>query len=395
MKIIAFYLPQFHEIPENNKWWGEGFTEWTNTRKANPLFNGHYQPREPLGDNYYNLLDNNVKKWQVDLAKEYGVYGFCFYHYWFKDGKKLLEKPIEQYLENKKLDLPFCLCWANESWNRTWDGSEKIILMPQANGKVEEWEEHFNYLLPFFKDERYIKIEDKPIFIIYRPEIIPSINNMLDYWQKLAKKNGLKGICFAYQSHSFHMLKNKDDSRFELAIEYEPFYSWFQYNIRKKTSKSIKEKTVFLISRRIPNLIKNIKNKINIIMDLKLGQKIKFRFKANYINKYSTVVNQSVTNIPLSNKSIPGVFTDWDNTARKANNSTLFIGSTPERFKEYLSAQIKRSKEVYNKDMVFVNAWNEWAEGAHLEPDKKHGYEYLEAVKEALADNGYFVDSKD
>ena len=171
MKIIAFYLPQFHNIPENDEWWGNGFTEWTNVKKAKPIFEGHQQPKVPLNNNYYNLLDDNVKVWQADLAKKYGVYGFCYYHYWF-NGKMLLEKPMEQMLENKEVDIPFCISWANEPWTKAWVGDEKKMLIAQEYGQEEEWKEHFMYLLPFFKDERYIKKDGKPFFIFYRPDIV-------------------------------------------------------------------------------------------------------------------------------------------------------------------------------------------------------------------------------
>ncbi|RRQ78488.1 glycoside hydrolase family 99-like domain-containing protein, partial [Enterococcus faecium] len=200
MRVIAFYLPQFHEIPENNEWWGEGFTEWTNVKTARPLYSGHYQPREPINDNYYDLLNDDVKEWQVSIAKKNGIYGFCFYHYWF-DGKMLLEKPVEQFLKNKNLDINFCLSWANEPWTKAWVSKNDSILIEQNYGNEENWEKHFDYLLPFFKDSRYICNDGKPLFVIYRPEQIGCLNEMLDYWQILAKKNGLAGIDFAYQQN--------------------------------------------------------------------------------------------------------------------------------------------------------------------------------------------------
>ena len=177
MKIIAFYLPQFHNIPENDEWWGDGFTEWTNVKKAKPLYEGHMQPRVPLGGNYYNLLDDNVKIWQADLAKKYGVYGFCYYHYWF-NGKMLLEKPMEQMLANKEVDIPFCICWANEPWTKAWVGDERKLLIAQEYGQEEEWKQHFMYLLPFFKDERYITKNGKPLFVFYRPDIVPCMKEI-------------------------------------------------------------------------------------------------------------------------------------------------------------------------------------------------------------------------
>lgn len=386
MKIIAFYLPQFHETPENNEWWGKGFTEWTNTKKAKPLFKAHYQPREPLNDNYYNLLDDGVKEWQVNLAKEYGIHGFCFYHYWFKNGKKLLEKPIEQYLENKDLDLPFCLSWANEPWTRRWDGSEHKVLMPQEYGDEKEWKEHFYYLLPFLKDERYIKLEGKPVFIIYKPNIIPCMNDMIDCWQRLAQSNGLEGISFIYQHPEFHFIENKDDSKFEMGIEFEPLYSFARSRMGKNTKDKLND--LFKLYNQGTNLFLNrLKQIINGIMDRNLSNKFEFRFTVTDIRDYDSLVKTSISSSPLNKKAIPGVFTDWDNTARRGKNATLFVGGNPEKFKDYLSMQIKRAKEVYNKDMIFINAWNEWAEGAYLEPDKKHGYAYLQAVKDALKEN--------
>lgn len=226
MKVIAFYLPQFHNIPENDEWWGDGFTEWVNVKKSKPLYEGHYQPRVPLNENYYNLLDDNVKKWQVDLAKKYGIYGFCYYHYWFS-GHMLLEKPMEQMLANKEIDLPFCVCWANEPWTKAWVGDAKKVLIPQNYGREKEWREHFDYLLPFFKDERYITVDGRPLFVLYRPEIVGCLNEMLDYWNKLAKENGFEnGFCFAYQNIDFDLAKDKDDSRFDLNIEFEPLYAY-------------------------------------------------------------------------------------------------------------------------------------------------------------------------
>lgn len=234
MKVIAFYLPQFHSIPENDMMWGKGFTEWVNVKKSKPLFKGHYQPRKPLNDNYYNLLDDDIKKWQVNLAKEHGIYGFCFYHYWF-NGKKLLEKPVEQFLNNSNLDISFCLSWANEAWSKAWVSKSDEVLYEQEYGNEKNWEEHFTYLLPFFKDKRYIKENNKPLFIIYRPELIDCLNEMLDYLDKRAKECGFSGIAFAYQHVNFYLKKNKDDSRFSYNIEYEPAYSMSELRKDNKT----------------------------------------------------------------------------------------------------------------------------------------------------------------
>ena len=372
MKIIAFYLPQYHEIPENNKWWGKGFTEWVNVKKAHPLFEGHYQPRVPLNKNYYNLLDEEVQKWQVSLAKKYGIYGFCFYHYWF-DGHLLLEKPVEQWLKNRDLDLPFCICWANENWTQAWVSKESTVLIAQKYGDKEMWRRHFEYLLPYFKDTRYIKENGRPLMVIYRPEIIPCKNEMIDYWNELAIQNGLPGLIFAYQHVGLDRESNKDDSRFKYNIEYQPQYA--TYDLTKNRWKGIKK-----IRRTILKVLENY-----FCIDLRgvrPGGLIK--------GKYEDVWNAILTHRPENQKCIPGAFVDWDNTPRKGEKGSVWHGAAPEKFHKYLSIQIKRARDIYQKDMMFMFAWNEWGESGYLEPDEKFKYGYLEALKAALEENGEF-----
>lgn len=373
MKIIAFYLPQFHDIPENDEWWGKGFTEWVNVKKAQPLFEGHNQPRVPLNDNYYNLLDDETKSWQISLAKKYGVYGFCFYHYWF-NGKLLLERPIEQYLENKSLDHPFCICWANEPWTKAWLGNRKEVLIPQKYGDKNEWEEHFNYLLPFIKDERYICNEGKPLIVIYRPEVIDNLNDMLDYWQELAVKNGMSGLYFAYQSLGFDLQTHKDDSRFKYNIEFQPDYANWDLN----------KKEYFHLRK--------IKRKLSTYLERKLGINIQFlgSCKTLRIFDYDLTWKQILNRKPSDDKCVPGAFVDWDNTPRHSKEGYLYKGANPEKFQTYLSKQIKNARNIYKKDMLFMYAWNEWAEGGYLEPDERFGYGYLEAIKQALIENNEF-----
>lgn len=373
MKIIAFYLPQFHDIPENDEWWGKGFTEWVNVRKAKSLFNGHEQPRVPLNGNYYNLLDDNIKIWQTKLAKKYGIYGFCYYHYWFK-GKLLLEKPMEQMLANKDVNLPFCICWANEPWTKAWVG-EKKVLIAQEYGKEKEWIEHFNYLLPFFKDERYIKNNNKPLFVIYRPEIIGCLNEMLGCWDRLAKENGLSGIDFAYQNIDFDIDKNKDDHMFRYNIEFQPHYVFYDMNTNRH------------------KILRGIKRKLSQFLERKFGFNLKFvgdgKLVNNFIN-YDMAWEYILKRKPDSEKNIPGAFVGWDNTPRHGKNGRIYIGDTPEKFEKYLTMQIKRAKEIYHKDMIFMYAWNEWAEGGYLEPDERYGYRNLEAIQKALINNNEF-----
>lgn len=374
MRIIAFYLPQFHDIPENDEWWGKGFTEWVNVKKAKPLFEGHAQPRVPLNNNYYNLLDDKIKIWQSKIAQEHGIYGFCYYHYWF-NGKLLLEKPMEQVLNNKEITIPFCICWANEQWTKAWVGENKVLIA-QKYGQRKEWEAHFNYLLPFFKDERYIYENEKPLVVIYRPNIIPCLNEMLDCWDELAKKSGLKGITFAYQ-HIWDD-KGKDDSRFTYNIEFQPIYGSREVN---------KGKHAFL---------RKVKNKVSDTVEKMTGKNIRHigvgMLTGNRL-EYDTVWEAIINEAPESEKSVPGAFVGWDNTPRHGKNGLVYTNDTPEKFKRYLSKQIVRAKTVYHKDMIFMYAWNEWAEGGYLEPDERYGYQYLEAVKDALAENNELPES--
>lgn len=377
MRVVAFYLPQFHAIPENDAWWGEGFTEWTNMKKAKPLFEGHEQPRIPLDNNYYNLLDEKVMKWQFDLAKEYGVYGFCFYHYWF-DGHMLLQKPMENMLNSKALNFPYCICWANEAWTNAWKSTgDTDTLLPQRYGNKKEWKEHFDYLLPFFKDTNYIKEDGRPLFVLYRPEICDCTNEMFDYWDALAQEAGLPGLCYAYQQVSYYLDPKKDESRFTYRIEYQPGYARYdaQNNAGNISSSWLKLKTT---GRRFAGKIDktfgtNITGKLT-------KQGLSFE---NYDNLCEAIINRKADD----QKSIAGMFVGWDNTPRRGNKGRVCVGSSPDKFKYYLKKQFENVYQTYSNDFLFIFAWNEWAEGGYLEPDEKHHYGYLEAIKECMEED--------
>ncbi len=375
MKIIAWYLPQFHEIPENNEWWGAGFTEWTNLKKGCALTPNHNQPRIPKDNNYYNLLDDNVKAWQVNLAKKYGIYGFCMHHYWF-NGKLLLEKPVEQYLENKELDLPFCLNWANEHWTNQWVSNSQKILIEQTYGCKKQWKEHFDYLLPFFKDSRYIKIEGKPFFSIFRPELIENIGDMVEYFQELAKENGLPGISFAYQGSKWDFVDNKDDAGFDFDLEYQPILCWSK---KRQNYLSVR------IQDALPKSIMKIFSKpLNILKGWIFMNESRNHNELIYDDVWQEILDYE----PANTKCIPGAFVDWDNTPRKGDRGIYLKDTTPQKFQKYFEEQIMRAKDVYKKDMLFVFSWNEWCEGGYLEPDEKNGTKFLEAIKQALINTG-------
>lgn len=367
MKVIAFYLPQFHEIPENNEWWGKGFTEWVNVKKAKPLFEGHNQPRIPLNKNYYNLLDDDVKKWQVTLAKKYGIYGFCFYHYWF-NGKLLLEKPIEQFLNNNQLDLPFCLCWANENWTNAWAAGGNKILISQTYGDRNEWKKHFEYFLPFFRDERYIKEDGCPLLVIYRPDIINYLDEILTYWETMAKENGFNGLKIASQFSDIRDL-NGNDSHIDYFIEYQPNFA----------SRWVKGK--------IYNEIRSFKKRVTSLVDRTFHMTFfsthlyEAKLEIRDYDKYWTSI---LKHKPDSKKAIAGAFVDWDNTARKGIRGSVCVNGSPEKFKRYFSSLVEKVKSEYSNEYIFIFAWNEWAEGGYLEPDEQSGFSYLEAIKSVL-----------
>ncbi|HEL2315798.1 MULTISPECIES: glycosyltransferase WbsX family protein [Streptococcus] len=374
MKTIAFYLPQFHTIPENDEWWGEGFTEWTNMKSAKSLFAGHQQPRIPLDKNYYNLLDDRTMEWQVNLAKQYGLYGFCFYHYWF-DGHMLLEKPMEQMLHNPNINFPYTICWANEPWTNAWKSDENAkTLIAQRYGGKDEWKRHFDYLLQFFRDENYILVNGKPLLVLYRPEIVDCLNPMLDYWEELAKEAGFEGMCFAYQQVSYYLSSGKDESRFTYRIEYQPGYARYD---SQKNSGGLKSN---LLSFR--TAIRDLVSRV----DKKLGTNIVSKLTKNSLafEDYDELCTAIINRKGEDEKSVAGMFVDWDNTPRRGNRGRVCLGSTPEKFKYYMTKQVKNVQETYQNDMIFIFAWNEWAEGGYLEPDEKNKYGYLEALKESL-----------
>lgn len=370
IKTIAFYLPQFHCIPENDEAHGKGFTEWTNTKKAKPLFEGHYQPRTPLNNNYYCLDDINVMYTQAAMARKYGISGFCFYHYWFRGGKKLLEKPVEAFLQHKDIDMPFCLSWANENWSKRWDGGNGEIIAKQEYGSTNEWKAHVDYLVEFFRDSRYIRIDDKPVFIIYRPDLIPNIKKMVSFYKNEVIKRGFKGLVVMAQ-HPTYFVEGENREIFDYYIEFEPAFINKIDGYRK--SDYIKRKIErILLNTFGDDFVTAVKKNITSKKKDKLT-------KCNYDESWNKILDLEVE----SEKQIAGAFVDWDNTSRNING-LMYTGTTPIKFEKYFSALCKKVKTDYGEKIIFINAWNEWAEGAYLEPDERYGFRYLEAVKRVL-----------
>lgn len=386
VKVISFYLPQFHSIPENDAVWGKGFTEWNNVKSAIPLIENQNQPRVPLNNNYYNLLDEETIKWQTDLAKKNKIYGFCIYHYWFSD-KLLLNKPLELIRDSKKIHFPYCICWANESWTDAWVATDKPkSFLKQEYGDVAEWKRHFDYLLSFFRDPDYIVENNKPLLVIYRPESINDLNERLDLWNELAKKNGFSGITFAYQQLDFELDPQSDDSRFKYSIEYQPKYAQYDLNQEKITGMS---SYLEGIKGRLKYKLQNVKTKyhVDLLAHRHNKQKKMAEKMGPNIQKYGDVCEKIINKKPRNNKSVAGMFVGYDDTPRKGRRG-LVIQSNPELFKKYLDLQMTNIEKNYSNDFLFLFAWNEWAEGGYLEPDSKYGFEYLEAVKETVNKHG-------
>lgn len=351
-KILALYLPQFHETPENNEWWGQGFTEWTNTKKAEKLFKSHYQPRTPLNNDYYDLSEPLVMKKQAATAKEYDIYGFCFYHYWFK-GKQMLHKPMNKLLETPEIDIPFCFSWANDSWNKSWDGDEKQIIFQQEYGEKENWQNHLDYLIPFFKDPRYIKENNKPVFFIYRTIGFSRMNELITYWDEKLKSEGFDGIHIVETLNSFQQEPFCENSM--AAFTFEPMFT-----LRNSIS-----------------FLNKIKGRLNIQL------KRNFLITDNYDRVWKRILNNA-HKIHFQNKKIyRSAFVDWDNTPRKGNKGLVITGANPRKFGKYFSKLLRISRNE-KAEYIVINAWNEWAEGCYLEPDEKYKFGYLQQIKNCI-----------
>jgi lipopolysaccharide biosynthesis protein len=367
LRTIAMYLPQFHPIPENDMWWGKGFTEWTNVTKAKPLFTGHYQPHLPADLGFYDLRLSEIREQQAQMAAAHGISGFCYYHYWF-NGKRILERPFNEVLASGRPDFPFMLCWANENWTRIWDGSEKDILLEQHYTEVDHIA-HIQSLIPAFKDERYIKVDGKPVFVIYRSALIPDMKETIRCWRNEAQKNGIE--LYLCRMESFGQFgQTALQAGFDAAIDFEPFGETLETFTHKKKWEKINNKlSAWYFKYRLSGAEKRK------AMLHQLRQRPSYTAYVDYVCKQQ----------PVSYKRFPGVTPMWDNTARKKENAFLFTNPTPQKYEQWLQYEVDQftpySKE---ENFLFINAWNEWAEGNHLEPCTKFGRQYLQATKRVL-----------
>ena len=374
IRPIAIYLPQFHPIPENDQWWGKGFTEWTNVTKAKPLFKGHHQPHLPADLGFYDLRLPDVRAAQAALAAEHGIYGFCYYHYWF-NGKRILERPFQEVFECGEPALPFMLCWANENWSRRWDGSEAEILIKQIHSDEDDLA-HIQSLIPYFKDERYIKVDGKPVFAIYKSFLLPEVANTIKIWRTEALKHGIELYLCRFESFGNYG-KEYVDKGFDAAIEFQPFSKILDGYINLVRPPV---PPPGLLKRGVRKLLREGKKMFpyfdpeNSVGNDKL-KKLDYVEFVNYLIKTKSFTNNYVL--------YPGATPSWDNTARRGNKSFYFINANPTKFKEWLSFICKNFvPPTKDENFVFINAWNEWAEGCHLEPCQQWGTAYLCATKE-------------
>ena len=360
MRTIAMYLPQFHRVKENDEWWGEGYTEWTAVKNAEILFEEHDTIKHPLNNNYYDLMKKDTMQWQADLMHKYGIDAMCMYHYWFKDGRKILEKPAENLLKWKDIDMPFCFCWANETWARSWSKigesnawnnlieNKKIniedtgVLLEQKYGNKEAWKEHFLYLLPFFHDRRYVRYDDRPVFMLYKPMDVYCLVDMIDFWNALAVENGLKGIYF---------IGGTNDAWYPDVLD-----------------------AGVLLDAHSPSIQKNV--------------------HGVRCYEYEDVFKTKINLKKIKNKKLYyTIETGYDDTLRRGRQGYIYIHSTPQAFKENC-LQAMYDSMLRGYEVIFINAWNEWGEGMVLEPSKEDGELYLEAIKSAKQELNNYTNEK-
>lgn len=374
-RVIAFYLPQFHPTPENDLWWGKGFTEWTNVAKAKPSFKGHVQPKIPTDLGFYDLRLPEAREAQAEMAKEYGVEGFCYWHYWFGNGKRLLDRPFKEVLESGKPDFPFCLGWANHSWsNKTWQKNQAFqsdtMFVEQTYGDIEDYTKHFYTVLKAFKDPRYITVDGKPLFFIFDPQSIPDLEEFVTLWRKLAVENGLKGVFFVGKVASV--------GKFDQGIAHD-----YLTDAKKNYDASLNRGIDAVNSVNLRRAEMLAVGKYSKMLD-RLVNKV---FPGAKIEKYDykKIIENLFTEEDQLENIYPTIIPRWDKTPRVGKRSYVYTDSTPELFEKSVRQAVEmiKNKQPEHK-IIFLQAWNEWGEGNFMEPDMEFGRGYLEALKRAI-----------
>jgi Glycosyltransferase WbsX len=373
-RVIAFYLPQFHPIPENDEWWGRGFTEWTNVAKAKPLFPGHRQPRLPADLGFYDLRVPEVREAQAELARHSGVSAFAYWHYWFGHGRRIIERPFEEVRDSGKPDFPFCLAWANQSWTGIWHGNPKSILMRQEYpGRADE-EAHFRWAQKAFEDPRYLTVDGKPMFVIFAPHDLPSTTAFIDHWRELARQAGYPGLYFVAISNQYEA--GIDRYRNPILAPFDAITPLVPQDYLETVAGATRYTD---LRRRFKEL--NLGRRLNRLKS--------DRWKRPTRIRYADVVAHALEDMPPGERYLPCVLPGWDNTPRSGHRGVVYEGETPELFQRYLEKAVQRVKNFPDqRRIVFIKAWNEWAEGNYLEPDSFSGHAYLHAVRSAVAPRG-------
>lgn len=369
VKVIAINLPQFHPVPENDEWWGRGFTEWTNVTKARPLFPGHHQPQLPTDLGFYDLRLPEARQAQADLAGEYGISAFCYYHYWF-NGKRILERPVNDIVASGEPDFPFCLCWANENWSRTWYDSDREILLEQTYSTQDD-REHIRSLIPILSDPRYLRMDGKPALFIYRADLLPDTAATAAIWREEVRAAGLGELFLgAFVTKAVDLA----GWNFDVAVEFVP------RPVQPSPKRQIKHRILSRLVRTSAMLRGTSKTIVYLYDDL-----------------MDACMNaKPPTGAPID-RWLRCVTPAWDNSPRRKQSPIIYLGSTPIKFGNWLDKMIRwtHRHSPPGRKFVFINAWNEWAEGNHLEPDRKYGHAYLEATRDAVKTINNFQQTQD
>ncbi|MBI4623789.1 MAG: glycoside hydrolase family 99-like domain-containing protein [Verrucomicrobia bacterium] len=370
IRAIAFYLPQFHPVPENDAWWGKGFTEWTNVTKAEPLFHGHYQPHLPGELGFYDLRLSETRAAQAELAREHGLHGFCYYHYWF-NGRRVLGRPFDEVLTAGQPDFPFCLCWANENWTRRWDGQEREVLLAQ-NYSHEDDIAHIRWLARAFRDPRYIRVDGKPLFLVYRLFWLPDPSRTIATWRDEAQKLGLGELFLCNVEGTDRDRGLAPQHGLDAAVEFAPDWAALPTPILPPDLQ--------WLGRRLANRprIRHRAEGLRLLSPPKYADSTVFA--------YANLAHAMLAKPEPSYRRFPCVTPSWDNSPRRRAGALIMAGSTPELYAAWLQEVLRRAQSRQGANpIVFINAWNEWAEGSHLEPCQKWGRAYLERTRDALS----------